>query len=103
MRLACLALCFVNICLAAVSADSVWTGSRSSSQQIPEPANALPADDLRDATLRQIVHLSVGGTAIRIHISNVFGVATLHLLAVHVGRPLSIASGVIAPASDRAL
>jgi lysophospholipase L1-like esterase len=103
MRLACLALCFVNICLAAVSADSVWTGSWSSSQQIPEPANALPADDLRDATLRQIVHLSVGGTAIRIHISNVFGVAPLHLLAVHVGRPLSIASGVIDPASDRAL
>ncbi len=38
-----------------------WVESWGASQQIPEPQNALPTDDMRDATLRQIVHLSLGG------------------------------------------
>ena len=33
-------------------------------QQISEPQNALAPDDLHDATLRQIVHLSVGGATL---------------------------------------
>ena len=62
----------------------LWVGSWAASQQIPEPNNALPADDLRNATLRQIVHLSIGGSAIRVHLSNAFGIAPLHLLSVQV-------------------
>jgi lysophospholipase L1-like esterase len=63
----------------------------------------LPLDDLRDATVRQIFHLSVGGAAIRVHVSNAFGTAALHLTSVHVARPLSPASGAIDPATDKAL
>lgn len=37
-----------------------WVGSWAASQQVPEPRNALAAEDLHDATLRQIVHLSAG-------------------------------------------
>ena len=77
-----------------------WTGSWAASQQLPEPQNSLAPDDLRDATLRQIVHLSVGGSAIRIHLSNAFGTQPLHLAAVHVARPVSPASLKIDPASD---
>jgi len=33
--------------------------SWGASQQIPEPRNAMATDDLRDATVRQIFHLSV--------------------------------------------
>ena len=62
----------------------VWVGSWAASQQIPEPNNALPADELRNATLRQIIHLSIGGSAIRVHLSNAFGTAPLHLMSVHV-------------------
>jgi hypothetical protein len=51
----------------------VWVASWGASQQIPEPHNALAADDLRDATVRQIFHLSAGGTALRVHLSNAFG------------------------------
>lgn len=80
-----------------------WVGSWACSQQIPEPVNALPTDELRQATLRQILHLSVGGSAIRIHLSNAFGIASLHLLSVHVARPVSNASAAIDPATDRAL
>ncbi|MGA8025775.1 MAG: SGNH/GDSL hydrolase family protein [Bryobacteraceae bacterium] len=78
-----------------------WIGSWACSQQIPEPGNALPADELRNATLRQIIHLSAGGSAIRIHLSNAFGLAPLHLASVHVAQPFSNASGKIDTATDK--
>jgi lysophospholipase L1-like esterase len=81
----------------------VWVASWAASQQIPEPQNALPADDLRDATVRQIVHLSVGGSVLRVHLSNEFGTEALRFTSVHIARPLSPAAPQIDPASDRPL
>jgi lysophospholipase L1-like esterase len=80
-----------------------WVSSWGSSQQIPEPHNALPPEDLTDATLRQIVHLSIGGPALRVHLSNAFGTEALHITSVHIARPLSTSSPAIDPASDRSL
>lgn len=80
-----------------------WVGTWASSQQIPESANALPPNQLRDATLRQIVHLSVGGTELRVHLSNAFGTAPLHIDSVHIARPLSPASDEIDATTDKAL
>ena len=77
--------------------------SWGASQQIPEPQNSLPPDDLRDATVRQIFHLSIGGSAVRVHLSNAFGTEALHFTSVHIARPLSTASSAIDPASDRPL
>jgi len=81
----------------------VWVASWGASQQIPEPQNALPADDLRDATVRQIFHLSVGGAAVRVHLSNAFGTEALHFTSVHVAHPVSASSPALSPGSDRAL
>lgn len=93
------------LCMAALAAypehTVSWVGSWACSQQIPEPANALLPDELRSATLRQIVHLSSGGDAIRIHLSNAFGTAPLHLLSVHVARPITNSSAAIDPATDK--
>jgi lysophospholipase L1-like esterase len=89
--------------LQAQANSAVWVGSWSSSQQIPEPQNALSPADLTDVTLRQIVHMSVGGTTLRVHLSNAFGTAPLHFTSVHIARPLSASSAAIDPASDRAL
>ena len=80
-----------------------WISTWGASQQIPEPYNAIPRDDLRDATVRQIFHLSVGGSGVRVHLSNAFGTEALHFTSVHIARPLSPASAAIDPASDRAL
>lgn len=80
-----------------------WVATWGASQQIPEPHNALPKDDLRDATVRQIFHLSVGGSVLRVHVSNAFGTTALHFTAVHIARPLLPVSGAIDAASDRAL
>lgn len=81
----------------------VWIASWGASQQVPEPQNALPADDMRDATVRQIFHLSVGGSALRVHLSNAFGTEALHFTSVHIARPLSPSPSAIDISSDRPL
>jgi lysophospholipase L1-like esterase len=80
-----------------------WVGSWASSQQIPEPRNALAPADLTDATLRQIVHLSLGGKTLRVHLSNAFGSAPLEFTSVHIALPVAADSPKIEPSTDRAL
>jgi lysophospholipase L1-like esterase len=82
---------------------SAWVGTWAASQQVPEPANALSADDLRDVTLRQIVHLTVGGETLRVRMSNEFGTAPLHLTSVHIAHPSAPSEAKIDGASDKAL
>jgi lysophospholipase L1-like esterase len=100
---------FVACCIWAVALaqpgakETVWVASWGASQQIPEPQNALPSDELRDATVRQIFHLSVGGPALRVHLSNAFGTEALHFTSVHIARAVSPSSPVIEGASDRPL
>ncbi len=79
-----------------------WVGSWSTPQQIPEPRNALPPDALTDATLRQVVHLSIGGKLLRVHVTNVFGTSPLHITAVHIARTGAV-PGSIDLATDRRL
>ena len=81
----------------------VWIVSWAASQQVPEPRNALAPEDLRDATVRQIFHLSVGGPVVRVHVSNAFGPEALHFTAVHIARPLTPSAAAIEPSSDRSL
>lgn len=101
------AFCIIVIasCLAAhtASAPQVWVASWGASQYLPQPQDLLPADDLRDATMRQIFHLSIGGPALRVHVSNAFGTDALYLTAVRIARPVSASSAAIDPASDQAL
>ena len=82
---------------------SRWVGSWAASQQVPEPANSLAPEDLTNATVRQVVRLSVGGSALRVHISNAFGTEPLQFTSVHIAQPISPASSAIDPKSDRAL
>ncbi len=104
-------VCMVSVldCVAAWSQarqaamPQVWVASWGASQQIPEPQNALPRDDLTDATVRQVFHLSIGGPAVRVHLSNAFGTEALHIASAHIARPVSPASPAIDPASDRQL
>ena len=80
-----------------------WQGSWAAAQQIPEANNALAAADLTDATLREIVHTSVGGQSFRVRLSNAFGKTPLTFDGVHVARALSPAGAQIDPATDRVL
>jgi len=80
-----------------------WIVTWAASQQLPEAHNTLPPEDLGDATVRQIFHLSIGGPVLRVHLSNAFGTQALHFVTVHVARPIAPASAVIDPRTDRAL
>jgi lysophospholipase L1-like esterase len=50
-----------------------WVASWGAAQQLAEPANALAPEQWRDASLRQVVRLSLGGSRLRVRISNAFG------------------------------
>ncbi len=99
-------ICLVLVASAAAGqwkGTSRWVGSWASSQQIPEPNNALAAADLTDATIRQVVHLSLGGSVLRVHFSNAFGTQPLLITAAHVARANAPGDSAIDPASDRTL
>jgi lysophospholipase L1-like esterase len=101
------ALFIFGSCISATaqpaSKQADWVASWGASQQIPEPQNVLSPEDLTDATLRQVFHLSVGGRALRVHFSNAFGTEPLHIISAHIARPLSPSSSAIDPLSDRPL
>src|SRR5688572_5186355 len=78
-----------------------WVGTWASSQQIPEDRNALPPADLDDATLRQIVHTTIGGETLRIRLSNMFGTEPLTVRSIHVARSSDPATARIDPTTDR--
>ena len=59
--------------------DWHWLASWGAAQQIPEAQNELAAEHWRDASLRQIVHVSIGGTRLRVRISNAFGTTPLFI------------------------
>lgn len=96
-------LTFIGAPSHAQPKPQAWVASWGASQQIPEPQNAVAADDLRDATVRQVFHLSLGGPVLRVHLSNAFGTEALHFTSVHIARPVSPSSSAIDPATDRAL
>jgi len=56
---------------------------------------------MRNGTLRQIVHLSLGGAQIRLHLSNRYNDAPLHIDFVHIARSADPASARLVPGTDR--
>jgi lysophospholipase L1-like esterase len=88
-------------------ASGKWVGSWGTSEQAPEPWNHQPgvdAEKLTDATVRQVVHLSMGGAAVRVELSNTFGTKPLTVDSVHLARPAGGAVvSAIDPATDHAV
>ncbi|OYU30793.1 MAG: GDSL family lipase [Comamonadaceae bacterium PBBC2] len=87
----------------AEPASSRWVASWGSAQQIPELHNELPAAQWRDASLRQIVHTSLGGQQLRVRISNAFGSTGLVVEAASVARAVAPGKADIAEGTARAL
>ena len=82
-------------CWAAASSDS-WVGSWSTS-----PVQMTLKNPVADHTLRSVAHLSLGGTAVRIALTNQFGNTSLSIGAAHVG--MSAGAGKIVSGSDHVL
>jgi lysophospholipase L1-like esterase len=88
---------------AQATSSSVWVGSWSCSQYVPELSNALAQDALYDVTVRQIFRLSLGGTVVRVHVSNAFGRDPLRFTSVHLAHSRSASSAEIDAATDKSL
>jgi lysophospholipase L1-like esterase len=83
-----LALALVALPAFAAQGDEArWVGTWAAAPQRTEPANLPPAPGLADATLRQVVHVSLGGTRLRVRFSNAFGTKPLTILSAQVARP----------------
>lgn len=93
-----LATCLVASLAACAAEPTAWVTSWATAQQVPEPRNTLPDEALTNATLRQTVHLSLGGTHWRLRLSNAFGQAPLTIGAAHVARAVAAGSPDIDPA-----
>lgn len=103
MARAVVAFIMAALLASPAAAAPIWVGSWATSQQIPEERNALPAHALDDATLRQTVHLSLGGGSLRVRLSNAFGTAPLHVTRAHIARAAAPGSDRIIAGSDSAL
>ncbi|GAB3871103.1 hypothetical protein GCM10027610_134020 [Dactylosporangium cerinum] len=74
------------------TADVAWTGTWATSPQ-------SSGTTFNNQTLRQVVRTSIGGTAARLRLSNVFGSQPVTITNVHIAKRTSGSS--IDPASDR--
>lgn len=78
-----------------------WVGTWASAPQLGDAANRPPAPGFRDSTLRQIVHVSIGGKQLRVRFSNAFGTTALTMTSAHVA--LALGGSAIRPESDQGL
>jgi lysophospholipase L1-like esterase len=86
-----------------------WVGTWAAAPQLTEPSNMPPAPFTNgslvfaDSTVRQSIHVTVGGRLIRLRFSNAYGGADLPITNVSVAMPAGGAAGVsaIAPGTAR--
>jgi lysophospholipase L1-like esterase len=83
------------------SADWKWVGTWSTALQLVETSNNPPSPGLSNNTLRQIVHVSIGGDSLRVRFSNQFSKNSVTLNSVHIA--VSKGGGVIDTATDKTL
>lgn len=95
-KLACtmtVLLAMTSMCPAAESTKSDWVGSWAA------PPMLLPLKDpVGDSTFRNVVHLTLGGSVVRVTLTNQFGTTPLRIDSAHVA--FSTGNGRVDPASD---
>src|SRR5579859_119904 len=74
----------------AKSAPSLWVGTWAASAFDGDPWHTVPT--LVDSTLREIVHTSLAGNAVRVRLTNEFGAEPLRLDAATIGVSAGISS-----------
>lgn len=93
------AACVVLVFATALPAAERWVGTWATAPMAETPGSDTPA--LADSTFRQIIHVSIGGSQVRLRLSNAFGASALTLHGVHLA--LAAPGGAIQPGTDRAL
>ena len=97
-----LALAFTSFATASEQSHWVVTWGASSSPQLATEAEMRTAKlQFENQTLREIVHTSIGGSMVRVRLSNAYGKQTAEIGAAHIA--LRAKGSGIAAGSDRAL
>jgi lysophospholipase L1-like esterase len=96
-----LALAFASIAFAAEQTHWVVTWGASPAPQLPLEEMRAAKLELENQTLREIVHTSIGGAAVRVRLSNAYGKQAVDIGAAHIALRAE-GSGTVA-GSDRAL
>lgn len=76
-----------------------WVGTWGASPSDPLPGATAPS--YSNQTVRQVVHVSIGGHYVRLRLSNTFSSKAVQIGAVHIA--LSAGNGGIVPETDTAL
>lgn len=83
------------------SINNEWVGTWSTAPQLVEPRNNPPSPGLSHNSLRQIVHVSLGGDSLRVRFSNEFSSNSVTMNAVNIA--VSEDSSAIDPGTDQTL
>jgi lysophospholipase L1-like esterase len=83
-------------CFAADQRKDNWVGSWAAS-----PLLMPMKESVSDSTIRDVVHLTLGGTAVRVTLTNQFGTTPLYIGSAFIA--LSAGSGRLQPGSSRQL
>jgi lysophospholipase L1-like esterase len=89
----------------ARAADGHWVTTWGCGPQLTEPSN-LPPAPLANSTLRQFVHVTLGGKHVRVRFSNAYGTNAVSINATHIALSTgagSAGTGEINPATDKTL
>ena len=78
-----------------------WVGTWSTAPQLVETNNNPPSPGLSNNTIRQIVHVSIGGNTLRMRFTNEFSSSPVTMNSVHIA--VSVGSDTIDPATDKSL
>src|SRR5579862_4232305 len=84
----------------AKQSDQAWVATWGASPVAPLPANTTNPG-FSNQTVRLIVHTSIGGSEVRVRLSNAFGAESLLIGAAHIAARSSNAN--IAAGTDRVL
>ena len=86
-----------------LAADTHWVTTWGCAPQLTEPGN-LPPAPLANSTLRQFVHVTLGGKRLRVRFSNAFGTNSVSINSAHVAPAAgNLGSGNIDPSTDKPL
>jgi lysophospholipase L1-like esterase len=78
-----------------------WVGTWACGPQLTESGNLPPPPGLSHNTLRQVVHVSIGGSQLRVRLSNAFGDGPVTMNQVHIA--VSTGGSTIDASTDRRL
>ncbi len=98
-----LVLLILNISCASYTtvAKECWISTWACGQQLTETRNNPPAPGLSNNTLRQIIHVTLGGSKLRVQFSNAYGSSPVTINAARIA--VSKGASVIDTTTDKAL